>query len=217
MGLFKLVGSLIGGNSAKKSAKKAAQLQYDAAMAGVAETARQFDATRADFASEQAAGEAGLDRLLALIGLNGADEQQGEIDALQESPLYKSLYRTGEESLLANASATGGLRGGNTERSLADFSADTLSQVIAQQLANYGGLVGVGTGADGAVGNFGANAVAQQANLRNMGAGAKAQYQLIKGGINNANWNNVGSTIEDTLKNILAPGSGGFSFKNVFG
>src|SRR5690606_4394689 len=152
----------------------------------------QFDVTRQDFAPYQQAGTDALERLRALIGLGGEVEQQSAIDALRDSPLYRSLYRTGEEATLANASATGGLRGGNTQRSLYNLGEDTLSSVIASQLANYGGLVGVGTGAAGAVGNFGANAVAQQNALRGQGSDAMAQSALVRGGIANQNWQNFG-------------------------
>ena len=163
MGLFSSiiggVAGLIGGNKASKSADRAAQLQFQAAEKGIAEQARQFDLTRADFQPYQQAGVQGLERLSALMGLGGADEQQAEIDALRNSPLYQSLYGNGRDALLANAAATGGMRGGNTQGALYRLGEDTLSSVIGQQLANYGGLVGVGTGASGAVGNFGANAV----------------------------------------------------------
>lgn len=219
MGLFSTIAGFIGGNKQAKASKKAAKLQYDAAIKGVEETARQFDLTREDFQPYQEAGVSALDKLTALLGLGGADEQQTEIDALKETPLYKSLYRSGEDAILANASATGGLRGGNINEGLADFGEDTLSQVIAQQLAGYGGLVGVGTGAAGAVGNFGANAVAQQAALRNQGADAKAQSALIRGGIAARNWQNAGSTIDDILASVLGGGGGGgggFNWSKVF-
>lgn len=209
IGLFSFVGSLIGGGKAKKASKKAAQLQYDAAMAGVRETQRQFDATRADFAPYQQAGTDALAQLRALMGLNGAEEQQSEIAALRETPLYKSLYGAGEEAVLANAAATGGLRGGNTQRSLAEFGEDTLASLIERQLSGYGGLVGVGAGASGAVGNFGANAVAAMNELRNQGAGAKAQDVLTRGGINSQNWQNAGGFLDNAISAFL-PGGGGF-------
>lgn len=209
MGLFSFVGGLIGAGKQAKATKKAAQLQYDAAQAGIRETARQFDTTRADFAPYQAAGREALDSMTALLGLSGADQQQSEIDALRNSPLYQTLYRTGEEAVLSNAAATGGLRGGNTTRSLYNLGEDTLSSVIANQLSNYGGLVGVGTGAAGAVGNFGANAVAQQANLRNQGAGAQAQSALVRGGLAAQNWMNAGTYLEDTIRGIIGGFGGG--------
>lgn len=198
--IFNAIGGFIGGGSAKKASKEAARLQYDAAMKGVAESARQFDLTRQDFASEQQLGEDAIGGFRGLVGLDGADQQQAAIMALRESPLYQSLYRNGEEALLANASATGGLRGGNTQRGLYELGEDTLSRVIQQQLGNFGGAIGIGTGADGAIGNFGANAVNTQAILRNQGAGAQAQDRLIRGGIDAQNWANVGSALGSVFK-----------------
>lgn len=207
MGLFSFIGGILGGNSQKKAADKAAQLQYNAAMAGVDETRRQFDITRGDFAPYQAAGTDALASLRGLIGLNGGDQQQSAIDALKASPFYTSLYDNGEEALMANASATGGLRGGNTQGALADFGRDTLMQTIMQQLSNYGGLVGVGAGAAESVGNFGANAVASMNANRNQGAAAQAGAALTRGGINAQNWNNAGGFLDSIASSI--PGVGG--------
>ena len=204
---------MLGGGGAKKASKKAAQLQYDAAMKNIAESARQFDLTRADFAPEQQAGNDALVKMRALLGLDGAEGQQSEIDALRASPLYQSLFRNGMDSTLAAASATGGLRGGNTQGALYDMGEDTLSRTIANQLANYGGLVGVGVGADGAVGNFGARAIENQADFRSAGAGAKATDLLTRAGINMQNWNNVGGFLDDKIGSLIP---GGSIFKKFF-
>lgn len=209
IGLFSFVGGLIGGNSAKKGADKAAQLQYDATMAGIGESKRQFDTTRQDYAPYQALGTSAIMPLRDLVGVNGADAQQTIIDQLKGGPLYSSLIDSGEEALLANASATGGLRGGNTEEALARFRGDTLNSVIANQLAQYSSLVGIGSGATDAVSNFGANAVAQQNALRNQGAEAKAGAALYRGGINASNWLMAGKTIDDGIKAALGGGGGG--------
>lgn len=219
MGLFSLLGGFIGSGKIKKGAKKASQLIYDSAIKGVDELGRQFNETQANFAPATALLAPGARHLGDLTGVNGAESQMSEIDALKASPLYQSLYRNGEEAVLQNASATGGLRGGNTERGLADFGSDTLSQTIQQKLAEYAGLVGIGTNAAGAVGNFGARSVEGQADLRNQGAGAKAQYQLIKGNLAAQNWRAAGS-FGDQLAAAIAGGGGGtggaFSFKDLF-
>lgn len=208
MGLFSLIGGIIGGGSSKKAARRAAQLQYDAAMEGIEETRRQFDLTRQDFASEQQLGEDSIAAYRRLTGLDGADAQSAEIEALRESPLYQSLYNNGLEANLAAASATGGLRGGNFKETLARFGGDTLSQVIRTQLGDYASGIGIGMGSDSAIGNFGANAVAQQNAQRNFGAGAQAQAQLIRGGINAQNWQNFGGVLDGALGSLL----GGFKF-----
>lgn len=217
IGLFSLIGGFIGGGKQKKASKKAAQLQYDADMAGIAEEARQYDTTRADFAPYQEAGRSALQRMSALLGLGGEEEQSAEIAALRATPLYRSLYGAGEEAVLANASATGGLRGGNTQHSLFEVGEDTLARLIERQLGGYGGLVDVGTGATGAVAGFGANTVARQNLLRNEGAAAKAGDLLTRAGINAQNWNNAGSFLDDAISSFL-PGGGGMGsfFQKVF-
>lgn len=207
MGLFSLIGGIIGGNKQAKATRRAAQLQYDAAMAGIDETRRQFDLTRADFASEQALGEAGIGGFRRLVGLDGAEAQQAEIDALRASPLYQSIFNNGRDTILATASATGGLRGGNTQDALARFGGDALSQVIRQQLSDYAGTIGIGMGSDQAIGNFGAEAVRDINDSRNAGAGAMAQSALVRGGIAAQNWANAGSFLDNGISAALGGGN----------
>lgn len=200
--MFSFIGGLLGGNAQGKAADKAAQLQYDATKLGISESARQFDATRADFAPYQALGTAAAPHLGNLTGTNGVDAQMAEVLGIKQSPVYTQTVQNGEDAILANASATGGLRGGNVEDGLARFRGDALSSAIAAQLANYSGQVGIGSGASDAVGNFGANAVAQQNALRNQGAQAQAGAVLTKGGIAAKNWQNAGS-LADSIAGFL--------------
>lgn len=218
MGLFSLIGGIIGGGKQKKASKKAAQLQYDATVKGIEESARQYDTTRADFAPYQEAGRTGLERMSALLGLGGAEEQEAEISALRETPLYRALFGGGEEAILANASATGELRGGDTKHSLFRLGEDTLARLIERQLGGYGGLAGMGMGATGSVAGFGAEAVRDQNDLRGFGAAAKAGDVLTRAGINAQNWNNAGSFLDDAISSFLPGGGGGFGsfFKKLF-
>lgn len=209
MGLFSLIGSIFGGKKQAKAADAAAKLQYDANMAGLAETQRQFDITRQDFAPYQALGAGGASHLGDLVGLNGDQALQAEIDRIKGGARYQSLLNNGRDERLATASATGGLRGGNFQDSIARFGADTLSSEIDKQLAEYAGLVGIGQGAAGSVGTFGANAVAQGNQLRNSGADALAQAKLVKGGIAARNWQNAGGFLDSAVSAFL-PGGGGF-------
>ena len=74
---------------------------------------------------------------------------------MQQSPQFTSLYDTGADTILQNAAATGGLRGGNTQNSLAQFGSGLLNQVIQQQLGNYGGLISTGSGSTSQLGQLG--------------------------------------------------------------
>lgn len=209
MGLFSFVGSLLGAGSSKKAAKKAAKDQNAALDRAIAETRRQFDITNANFQPYRDIGGKGLAGLGDLTGVNGAPQQQTAIDALKASPFYQSLFRNGEEALLQNASATGGIRGGNTERGLADFGADTLMQTIQQQLANLGGLAGIGMGATNATANFGQNASNNIAGF-NVDQGKNlASKDLAVGGINSQMWNNAGSFVDQAIQAAISAGAGG--------
>lgn len=192
-----LVSSIFAGNAAKKGADKAAQLQYDAAMRGIDESRRQYDTTRTDFMPWLDAGRGALGQQGNLLGLNGGGVQADAIEALRNSPWYQSMFRNGQETLLANASASGGLRGGNLQGASMDFGADLLASAIDRQLAQLGGLSGQGMQATGNVANFG------QANTQNIiqglnaGASAQAGAALTRGGINAGIWNNIGSFLQD--------------------
>jgi hypothetical protein len=213
MGLFgSLIGGIFGGNKVKKASRRAEAARLEAVNKGIAETARQFDATRADLASERALGESGVAAYRGLVGLDGADAQSAAIAQLRNSPLYQSLMTNGRDAILANASATGGLRGGNTQDFLARQATDTLSQVIQNQLGNYAGTIGVGLNADTMTGQFGANAVAQQNDLRLTGANARAAGLFQRAGVNAGNWNNFGSFLDRGISSAL--GGGGFNIGN---
>lgn len=169
------VGGAISAKKAKKAAQSAANAQIQSAQMGIDEQRRQFDLSRADQAPWLQAGQQALGQQGGLLGLNGADAQQAGIDALRASPGYQSLYRNGEESVLSNASATGGLRGGNTQHSLYNLGEDTLSAVIQNQLANLGGISGLGQNSAQNIGALGANKANQVSSLFDAQGTAKAR------------------------------------------
>lgn len=214
MGLFSLIGGIIGGGQQAKASKEAARLQYQGTQDSIAETARQYDLTRSDYQPFRDLGVGALDNFGNLLGINGAEQQQAEIDLLKASPLYQSLFNNGQEAMLASASATGGLRGGDFQEASMDFGRDTLNAVIRDQLANYSGAIGIGSGATDAVSSFGARAVESQNQQRNMGAAANAQSALVRGGIAAQNWNNLGG-FADSLTSAFS-GGGGFDWGKLF-
>lgn len=208
MGLFSFVGGLLGAGSQKKAVKKATKAQVAAMDRAIAEQRRQFDVTQANFQPYRDVGGKGLAGLGDLVGVNGGDPQAAAIAALRESPFFKSLFRHGEEAVLQNASATGGIRGGNTQASLYEMGEDTLSRTIQQQLASLGGLAGLGMGATNAVANFGARASDNVSGFLKGQGDARASGALAIGGINNQMWNNAGSFLDSVVTAFL-PGGGG--------
>jgi hypothetical protein len=158
-------GAIGGGLIASHGASKAAQIQNQADQAAIQEQQRQFNVTDQELAPFRQAGLGGLSGYGDLVGTNGGPAQAAAIQALQASPYYQSLYNNGLEATLQNASATGGIRGGNTQLGLARFGSDTLAQIIQNQLGNLGSLAQLGLGATNSTGAFGAAATNNIASL----------------------------------------------------
>lgn len=213
VGLFSVIGNLIGGSKAKKASRRAEAAQIEGAEKGIAEQRRQFDVTRADFAPYMRSGIGGLDGLSDLIGINGADAQSAGLVNIQNSPALASIIRNGEEAILANGSATGGLRGGNMQRGLADFRSDAFADQLNQQIARLAGLAGLGQGATDSVSSFGANASNNITDLLGQQGQARASGLLTRGGINASLWNNVGSFADSVASAIFGGGKPGAAIK----
>lgn len=166
------VGSIVGGLLSGSASKKAAKAQMGAAQLGIDEQRRQFDLTRSDLEPWRLAGGSALQGQLALLGLGG--DQAAAIEALRNSPQFASLDRIGTEALLQNASATGGLRGGNLQGSLYNQRTDLLAQLIDQQFSRLGGISGTGQQTATALGQFGQNSAAAIAQLLGQQGAARA-------------------------------------------
>jgi hypothetical protein len=126
------------------------------------------------------AGSRGLNEQFHLLGLGTAEEQRKAISGIENSPYFSGLVKQGENAILQNASATGGLRGGNTQAALAQFRPNMLAAAIDQQYQRLGGLVNIGQNASAGVGNSGqamANGSAGVANA--MGNNASNQAGLL--------------------------------------
>jgi len=190
-----LVGGYMASQATKSAASDASDAQVAASNADIAQRQKQFEAVQALLKPYVDTGTSALGKQGDLTGINGNTAQQQAIDALKSSPYFTSMLKTGEDSILANASATGGLRGGNTQAALAQFSPSLLAQTIQQQYQNLGGLTSVGQNAAAGVGNAGmttANGVG--AALQQQGA-AIAGGELAQGKANAALWNLPGQAL----------------------
>ena len=185
-----IVGGLISSNSQKKAAKSAANAQTAASNASIAEQRRQFDLSQQLVQPYVKAGVGALGQQQNLMGLNGFGAQQTAINNLQNSPFLQSMYKQAENALLQNASATGGLRGGNIQGALADNRMNMLNTAYQGQLQNLGNLVTLG---QNSATNTGANAMAMANNISNLNTNigqAQAGYALARG---QANQNMLGT------------------------
>lgn len=180
IGTFGLVDDATGVKAAQKAAGKAADLQANAATAGIAEQRRQFDVTQGNLNPFQEAGVAALGQQQALLGLSGADAQQSAFNQFNESPGQRFLRQRQEKSLLANASAIGGLGGGNVRTALQEQAAGIAQQDFQNQFGRLGQLAGQGQQAVTNIGQFGSQAAGNIANLGQAGAEARASGILGK-------------------------------------
>ena len=198
-GLIASSGARSAASTQAAAAGAASQAQMEATRMGVEEQRRQFDqiqkilrpfvdagaAQLPALAGYTRVGQPALDQQAALAGLEGPEAQRLAIQQIEQSPQMQAMTQQGEAAMLQQASATGGLRGGNLQGALAQFRPQLLSQLIDQQYARLGGLAGFGqTSAQnlaqmGQAGAAGQAAAGMQtgtsiANLYNQGGAAQA-------------------------------------------
>jgi hypothetical protein len=202
-------GGLLAANASRSASNKAADVQRDAAANAQAFQQHAFDTAQANLSPYRDLGQQGIAGVQGLLGLNGADAQQRAYSALQGSPQYQTLLSEGENAMRQNASATGGLRGGNFQAALQRFRPQLLNSLVDQQYTRLGGLLNTGLNAATGVGQAALQTGNAQAGLANdMGA-----YQA--GGIMGGARANAG------LYRDVGGALGGFAqspaFGNLFG
>ncbi len=215
-GLALLGGSIAGGllssSAQKKAASTAAAAQTQASEAGIAEQRRQFDTVQELLRPYVEAGTSALGQQLALAGVAGPEAQQAAITALEQGPQFQSLVQQGEEAILQRAAATGGLRGGNVQASLAQFRPQVLSSLIEQQYGRLGGLTATGqasaAGQATAAQTMGSNIT----NLLQQQGAAAAGSALARGQASANMWGDITGTIGQ----IAGMSTGGVFGQGVF-
>lgn len=161
-----------------RAARGAGQLQYDASMAGVEETRAAREEMRGLLEPYVSAGGPALQAQMAALGLAGPEAQQAYVAQQEQSPAFQALARQQEEALLQNASATGGLRGGNVQGALAQFRPALLNQFLEQQYGRLGGMTSLGQQSAAGVGTSGMQSAGSIADLLAQGGAAQAGAKL---------------------------------------
>lgn len=190
-----LIGGMMSADAQRSSSSEAAGAQSAASAAGIAEQRRQFDYIQNLLKPYVDAGNSAMGAQQNLLGLSGQEAQQQAITQLEQSPQFYAMQQQGENALLQNASATGGLRGGNIQGALAQFRPQLLNQMVENQFSRLGGLSSMGQ----------ASATGQAAAAQNTGnsvstlLGQQGQAQAgaaLAGGQATANmWGNIGGTV----------------------
>lgn len=176
VGAATVVSGVAGSAMSASAAGDAADAQKQASQNNLQLATRQYDTMQGQIQPFLGAGNNGIAGYENLIGVNGNQAQGTAINEIKQGPQYQGLMQTGNENILANASATGGLRGSNTSNTLDNTSISTLNGLITQRLSNYGTLMGNGltaiTGSQNASNAFQSGAT----SANNQSADAQGMY-----------------------------------------
>lgn len=151
VGAASLGSSLVGAGAAKKAGKA----QAAADQMGIEEQRAAREEMRKLLQPYVDAGGPALKEQMNFLGLNGDDAQRALVAEQEQSPLYQGMVQQGEDAILQQASATGGLRGGNVQGALAQFRPQMLNQFLEQQYGRLGGITQLGQNSAAGVGNAG--------------------------------------------------------------
>lgn len=176
----------------ERAAGQASAAQEQASEAAIAEQKRQFDEIQKLLKPYVEAGTGALGQQQALLGLGGLQAQQQAIQGIANSPEMQAYAAQGENALLQNAAATGGLRGGNIQGALAQFRPQLLNQLVNQRFQNLGGLTSIGQASAAGVGNAGMQSASNIGNLLQQHGAAQAGNALAQGQASANMWSNIG-------------------------
>lgn len=183
-----VAGAVISGTVASKSASKAAKAQGEATDVATDEQRRQFDITQENIQPTIEAGNLAREQLVSSLGLRGQEAEQEFLSGFKESAGQKFLRERGEKSLVRNASAIGGLGGGNVRRALTEQGIGIASQRLSERQNRLAAVSGSGQTASSDLGQFGQTTATNIGNLALASGEARAsgimgQNQAIQSGI----------------------------------
>jgi len=177
----------------KKAAENAADAQDEGTKAAIAEQRRQFEAIQNLLKPYVESGKTSLTAQMALAGLAGPESQQNAISQIENSPIFNSLVKQGEQGILQNASATGGLRGGNIQSVLAQYRPAMLKTEIEDQYNRLASISQLGQASAAGTATAGTQLSGNVSNLLLSAGNARAQQALLTGAADAKLWGSVGN------------------------
>jgi len=190
-----VVGGVMSSSAQSDAAQSAADAQMNSTNASIAAQQQQFAAMKELLKPYADAGVGSLKNQQDMLGLNGNDAQAAALKSLQNSSQFAALFQQGENAILQNASATGGLRGGNTQAALAQFRPNLLAQMINDQYSRLGGITSIGQNAAAMSGNAGMQSATNISTLLQQGGAAQAGLALAQGQSQANMWNTLGGAV----------------------
>lgn len=210
--------SISSANSEQKAAKSANQLQQD-----------MFNQTTANEAPYLAAGGSALSALQTGLGLGPGGNGVGSLNApftlanFQQSPGYNFQMQQGENAILNNRSALGGVYSGNTLKALNQFGQgvanqdywnayNAYTQSQNQRFGQLDTIAGAGQNAAAGLGGLGAQ-VGQSIGQNIIGAGNAQAAGTV--GLGQALSSGVNGLANNSQLSYLLGGSSGGSLGSV--
>ncbi len=193
-------GAYIASEAAGEAAETSAEGQEKAARIQAQSQREQLDYLKEINALPTELRNEALTQLGGLSGIGDKNTQQEILDRAKSSPYYQEMMagqEAGQESIMRSASATGGLRSGNVQAGLYDYSSrlqnQALSSAYGQELTNLRGLAGLPTGQESISQTMGAIGSTQAQGI--LGASqAQSQGQIAQGQIYQQGLQGVGNT-----------------------
>lgn len=163
-----VLGNLVGAGAQKKAAQEQAQ----AAQRGQDIQMQMF---REGQAATQPYRDVGAEALGQYQQLLTPEGQGAFFDEYQMSPMFQAFQKQAEDAQLRAASATGGLRTGQTGVALSSIAPQLAMQGLQQRLGGLQNLYTTGAGAAGQTAGLAPQTGAQQANLMAQQGAAQGQ------------------------------------------
>ncbi len=155
-------------------------------------------------------GSNAFNQVAALLGASGSDAQQRALENFANSPGQQFLRDQGEQAVLRNAAALGGVGGGNVLKELQQFGTGVAAQDFNNQLLRLNQIGQTGFQGAGSQANLFGNLAGINANLLSQRAGINANLLSQLAG-SNANLLGQGASTNASLAGQALGIRGGLS------
>lgn len=191
--MFGLIGAaLIGAGASIFSGNKAAKAQQKGADAQVAESRRQYDQTRADWAPYREVGNNALQKLAGMYGA-GSGGVAGAYGGFETSPGYTFRRDEGLKAIERSAASRGLLKSGASVKAIGRY-ADGLASSEYENYANrLAALAGIGQ-----------NATAATSAAGDASSGRIGDAYMRAGDARASSYANTGAAINNGISNLAS-------------
>jgi hypothetical protein len=166
--------TVVAGAVSADSSRQAARSQQKSAEAAIAEQRRQAEEAEARLDPFAKQGLAALTQQSALTGLGTPEEQQQAFASFAQSPGQQFLREQQERALVRNASAIGGLGGGNIRTALQQQAFGRAQTDLSNQFNRLASISGSSQTAATNLGQLGQQSAANIGQLQQAGGAARA-------------------------------------------